>query len=392
MSLQFTDLVSDSLRNHTQKMRDSEDNETITFFIEDYEGEVYINRYYSIEGEWITQKNSILINSLGHSTTAKQYIRSIFEKLDKIIDLDFTEKLNNIGSQIDIYAISSSSGFEENTVGQIIKQETIDGGWYDLFWKKEDNYRELNSLEKSTIIHELGHSFGLSHPKDDPYNIEWDTEDTIMSYNKAKDSWSEWFSEVDIAALKSMWGRENDNGIMHFTDNSNNYEFKKVSKDKYIIETQIGIEDITKLETLKFSDQDFDVSRDIIGIFEQITGKDNITGKVFRLYNSAFNRIPDSDGFEYWIRMGNEGLNTYKEIGLSFLNSNEFKQKYSDDISNEDYLRNLYLNIFSRPPDALGYNYWLGKLENNLEDKVDILLGFSESIESKLLFTSQTML
>ena len=129
MSLQFTDLVSDSLRNHTQKMRDSEDNETITFFIEDYEGEVYINRYYSIVGEWITQKNSILINSLGHSTTAKQYIRSIFEKLDKIIDLDFTEKLNNIGSQIDIYAISSSSSFEENTIGQIIKQETIDGGW-----------------------------------------------------------------------------------------------------------------------------------------------------------------------------------------------------------------------------------------------------------------------
>ena len=58
-------------------------------------------------------------------------------------------------------------------------------------------------------------------------------------------------------------------------------------------------------------------------VFNQITEIDNITGKIFRLYNSAFNRIPYVDGFEYWINMDNEGLNTYQQIGVSFVNSKE---------------------------------------------------------------------
>ncbi len=75
----------------------------------------------------------ILINNIGHSNFAKEYIRNIYKELDKIIDLDFQEQFNNDGSQIDIYAINSSSAFKENTVGQAIKQETHEGGWLDIF-------------------------------------------------------------------------------------------------------------------------------------------------------------------------------------------------------------------------------------------------------------------
>ena len=390
MSLKYTDLINYSLKSHIEDMRDSGVEETITFYIEDYNGEMYINRYFSEEEKWVNKKNSILINNVGHSNFAKEYIRNVFKELDNIIDLDFQEQFNNNGSQIDIYAISSSSNFKENTVGQVIKQETDEGGWFDLFWRKNIDNVEINSLEKNTIIHEIGHTLGLSHPQNDPTNIKWNTEDTVMSYNKPVGSWSDWFSKLDILALKSMWGRENDDGSINFIEKSENYKFQKISEDHYLVQTQSGSEDITNIKTLNFIDQSLDVVNDIINVFNQITGKDDITGQVFRLYNSAFSRIPDKTGFEYWIKMGKEEINTYQQIGLSFLNSSEFKEKYGENTSNKDYITNLYLNIFDRAPDNKGFEYWLGRLDNNHEDRAQVLMGFSESVESKLLFTETT--
>ena len=57
-----------------------------------------------------------------------------------------------------------------------------------------------------TIIHEIGHALGLSHPYEDPANGNWNTDDTIMSYNSSPDGWGVWFSDLDIAALIKMWG------------------------------------------------------------------------------------------------------------------------------------------------------------------------------------------
>ncbi len=112
-----------------------------------------------------------------------------------------------------------------------------------------------------------------------------------------------------------------------------------------------------------------------------------MTGQVFRLYNSEFSRIPDKTGFEYWIKMGKEEINNYQQMGLSFLNYSEFKEKYGENTSNKDYITNLYLNIFDRSPDNKGYDYWLGRLDTRLEDRAHVLMSFSESVESKLLFT-----
>ena len=390
MILKYTDLINYSLKSHIENMRDSGVKETITFYLEDYNGEMYINRYFSEEEKWINKNNSILINNVGHSYAAKEYIRNIYKELDKIIDLDFQEQFNNDGSQIDIYAISSSSSFKENTVGQVIKQETHEGGWFDLFWKKNIDNSDINSLEKSTLIHEIGHTLGLSHPKNDPSNVKWNTQDTVMSYNKPAGSWSDWFSNLDILALKNMWGRENDDGSIDFIEISENYKFQKTSEDHYLIKTPSGPEEITNIKTLNFIDKSLDVFNDVIYVFNQITGKDDITGQIFRLYNSAFSRIPDKTGLEYWIKMGKEGINTYEQIGLSFLNSSEFEEKYGKNTSNKNYITNLYLNIFDRSPDNKGYDYWLGRLDNRIEDRGQVLMGFSESIESKLLFTETT--
>ena len=153
-----------------------------------------------------------------------------------------------------------------------------------------------------------------------------------------------------------------------------------------------GKEDITSITTLNFKDRDLDVKKDIIGVFDQIIGVDHITGKIFRLYNSTFNRIPDYEGYSYWIKIKNDNSITYKDIAHSFITSSEFIQKNGYTLTNENYLELLYSNSFNRSADIEGYNYWLGQLNSGIETQADILMNFAESDESKVLFSSQTML
>ena len=50
----------------------------------------------------------------------------------------------------------------------------------------------------------------------------------------------------------------------------------------------------------------------------------------------------------------------------------------------------LYNAEFARFPDADGLRYWIDNLNNGVEQRHEVLLGFSESAENKLLFTDMT--
>ena len=106
--------------------------------------------------------------------------------------------------------------------------------------------------------------------------------------------------------------------------------------------------------------------------------------------NADFARFPDADGLKYWIEKFTSGQNTRRVVVESFLISNEFQELYGENISNEKYVETLYTNILGRNYDQEGYNYWLGNLNNGLETKYELLLGFAESSENKALFSDMT--
>ena len=129
---------------------------------------------------------------------------------------------------------------------------------------------------------------------------------------------------------------------------------------------------------------------DLKGTFDQVTAKDDVTGKTFRLYNAAFARLPDASGLEYWISQRSSGANSERVVAQSFLGSAEFIELYGEDVSHATYVNNLYKNVLGREADTAGLNYWVGNLTNGIEERHEALLGFSESAENKGLFSEMT--
>ena len=112
--------------------------------------------------------------------------------------------------------------------------------------------------------------------------------------------------------------------------------------------------------------------------------------QIFRVYNAAFKRLPDSEGLKYWINKYTSGANDDRTVASSFLVSTEFKERYGEDVSNATYVETLYTNVLGRDYDQEGYNYWLGNLNSGVETRYELLLGFAESAENKTLFTEMT--
>lgn len=110
---------------------------------------------------------------------------------------------------------------------------------------------------------------------------------------------------------------------------------------------------------------------------------DGNAGKIFRLYQAAFGRIPDSQGLAYWIDAVDKGA-TLEESAAAFIQSTEFERAYGKNPSNELFLNRLYLNILQRAGDSAGLNYWLDLLQRG-HSRAAVLAAFAESGENKAI-------
>ena len=128
MKINFQSLIGNDIQAHTRDIVGSDAENKLTYYIHDLNGWESIDRYIN------TNRNNISIYTTKHSTEEKQFIRSIFSRLDELIDIDFEEMFSNNGSDLDIYSINYASDFSAQTVGMAISQTYMDGKWWDVLF------------------------------------------------------------------------------------------------------------------------------------------------------------------------------------------------------------------------------------------------------------------
>lgn len=113
---------------------------------------------------------------------------------------------------------------------------------------------------------------------------------------------------------------------------------------------------------------------------------DPTAGQVYRLYKATLDRTPDINGHYDWIERINDNGLTLTQAANSFVGSREFSISYGQ-LSNTQFVRQLYNNVLDREADSGGLATWVGSLNNGSLSRAEVVLGFSESQE----FVTKTM-
>jgi Ca2+-binding RTX toxin-like protein len=106
-----------------------------------------------------------------------------------------------------------------------------------------------------------------------------------------------------------------------------------------------------------------------------------VAGKVYRLYQAAFDRQPDEGGLGFWIAQMDKGL-SLAAMAQGFADSAEFRQLYGSNASSRDMVSKMYHNVLHRAPDASGLDFYAGMLERKAVTVGDVLADISASQEN----------
>ena len=184
-----------------------------------------------------------------------------------------------------------------------------------------------------------------------------------------------------IRILKDSNGQENNTFINDGTEKVfgtlGSYEDYTVSAsgDNWVIQSsETGVDTIKNFERIEFDD----------GTLALDVGEGETAGQAYRLYQAAFARTPDLPGVAYHMNdMENNGL-SITQIASNFIASPEFKTKYGDNPTEEQYINLLYQNVLNRTPAEFEVEYYKDRFQEGSTDWNTTLVFFAESPENIL--------
>ncbi len=134
-----------------------------------------------------------------------------------------------------------------------------------------------------------------------------------------------------------------------------------------------GIDNLSAVEKLKFTDT---------AVMLDVTG---IPGQAYRVYKAAFDRTPDLSGLGFWIKTLENG-SSLQTVSTGFIKSPEFIAMYGSNPTPEIFVTKLYNNVLHRAYEQSGFDYWIKVLNdgsNTQAVQAAVLASFSESPENQ---------
>lgn len=104
-------------------------------------------------------------------------------------------------------------------------------------------------------------------------------------------------------------------------------------------------------------------------------------GQIYRLYQAAFDRVPDVGGLAFWLARTDAG-DSMMQIADYFSQNKEYIDLYAN-TSNEQFVTKLYEHVLDRAPEGGGYDFWVGNLNSGATNRDEVLTMFSESPENQ---------
>ena len=340
----------------------------------------------NVQDNIIINTNYFGIHKISTISNRPSQIENVFNVIVTANDLD--------GNQSNQYVIVNVKDVQGETLNGIDEQDTLKGGLgNDVFQGNGGNDTIDGGADYDIAIYSgnfSDYTFEISNKIVTVTDNRLATNDGIDTLsNIEKITFADKNALVTSQEIKSItsWGFQSEKA---YIGKSDTYKFYDLGNDRFGVGTSTGIDELTGESILKFDDKNMNLVNDIKATFDQVTGLNTNSGKMFRLYNASFKRLPDPDGLRYWIDNFSSGKDDERAVASSFLASAEFKERYGEDVSNESYVNTLYINVLGRDYDQTGYDYWLSNLNNGVETKYELLLGFSESLENKGLFSEMT--
>jgi hypothetical protein len=100
---------------------------------------------------------------------------------------------------------------------------------------------------------------------------------------------------------------------------------------------------------------------------------------VVRLYFTYYLRLPDYDGLMFWVNSYAAGM-SLNDISEAFARAQEFIDQYGS-VTNEEFVRQMYINVYGRQPDSDGLSYWTGMLDTAALTRGQVMVEFSSAKE-----------
>jgi len=111
--------------------------------------------------------------------------------------------------------------------------------------------------------------------------------------------------------------------------------------------------------------------------------------QIVELYIAYFNRAPDAVGLAFWGNAFADGL-SMEEMAALFIDQDETRDTYPASLSNASFATSVYVNVLGRIPDPEGYDFWVGLLNDGAVGRDTFILSVLEGAKADVPFDAST--